>query len=472
MPPPDPLAPQPRSKFNPLKMKGLVLLSGLLVIVIATAGYYLPRHKIITANRTQCQVEGRYVYNHGKIRPGEIVYGADKATYVALDDYYAKDKNTVYLANHPFADADLASFETLGGGYAKDKENIFANDLILKNVDRATFKVLSDNFAQDKNNFYYVSLAIPILKNKSTPSDVKVFKEYYVQVGNQLYYGGQLTDTHPDFATLQELSPIYAIDKDHVYDHGEIIPGANPKNFHVIDDSSYMSTDGSTVFAGSIPVPDLDASTTVAFGIYAKDTDTVYAFNDPAQDIDPASLHLLGGANSLYGVDKNYVWYGDTPLKSLDPNSAVVSANGEYIHDNKAWYHYDRLIAEADPTVPYYTFPNSVYSMSKQTAYYNDELLNADCASFELLGYFFAKDKDHVFYQGVAIPGVHADSFHVLGDSDYGIDNFTQKVYFGGKEVLGANGTSFRLASNEQSDATDGVKNYIQGEVVEEKAEN
>lgn len=96
---------------------------------------------------------------------GEILVGADAATFVDLSDSYAKDKNSVWYWGKEIGGADVLTFEYLGGGYAKDKDRAYFGANPLEKVDSVSFEVVeaaAESFAtehfivhaKDKNHVY------------------------------------------------------------------------------------------------------------------------------------------------------------------------------------------------------------------------------------------------------------------------------------------------------------------------------
>lgn len=96
----------------------------------------------------------------------------------------------------------------------------------------------------------------------------------------------------------------------------------------------------------------------------------------------------------------------------------------------------------------------SGYSVANNTAYYNGKPLEqAQADNFVILGdrhtastrdTYYAKDRQHVFYDGNIIQQAHADSFHKLDIdySDYWADK--QHVYYRGKALAHAKPEGFR----------------------------
>ena len=71
-----------------------------------------------------------------------VVKGADPASFIALDEFYKKQKRE----NPIYGDANY---------YGKDHHYIYYDGKRIDNSDAATFEFLTRNYARDKNNVYY-----------------------------------------------------------------------------------------------------------------------------------------------------------------------------------------------------------------------------------------------------------------------------------------------------------------------------
>lgn len=69
--------------------------------------------------------------------------------------YWAMDESNLYILANKYPIADCKSFEFLTGGYERDNINIYWDGELVKGADRATFKVTGFARAEDKN-FKYV----------------------------------------------------------------------------------------------------------------------------------------------------------------------------------------------------------------------------------------------------------------------------------------------------------------------------
>jgi hypothetical protein len=104
------------------------------------------------------------------------VEGADAATFIALGNWYAKDRNNIYHQESILNNFDLESFQLLTYTqwwindrkpiYLKDKNNVYLSAFFEKGAelislaDSESFEILKDwYYAKDRNNIYWYSRA-------------------------------------------------------------------------------------------------------------------------------------------------------------------------------------------------------------------------------------------------------------------------------------------------------------------------
>ncbi len=107
--------------------------------------------------------------HHSNVCSFQVLTSAEPYTFKVLNKYYEKDYNNVYSNSFYWGgpwlakikNADAGTFVVLGGRYAKDKSNIYyAADqdlIIVSEADANSFEVMSEDgneYAMDKNNMY------------------------------------------------------------------------------------------------------------------------------------------------------------------------------------------------------------------------------------------------------------------------------------------------------------------------------
>lgn len=229
-----------------------------------------------------------------------------KSEFIILDDIYAKDDSHVYVTGgYGFGqytiltDADSKTFESLGSGYAKDINAVYTPHILyegrvinrLTESDKDTFKVLTPRMAIDKNNIY---------------NNGNLFDEFQVDLGTFTYSG------------VSE----FFYDKNYPYifraNSGFILNDTDVQSFEAI--SSYGTSEG----------------------MWWKDENGVY-------------IGILGEINEFLGE-----YNLDYGIVDVDPTtfSDLVSKDCEDVEDVKGCEEYDRFYSYKDKNGSY-GFPSS-----------------------------------------------------------------------------------------------------------------
>jgi hypothetical protein len=170
-----------------------------------------------------------------------------------------------------------------------------------------------------------------------------------------------------------------------------------------------------------------DASSFVYFeGSFAKDTNRVYR-QDKRIAADPASFWAL---NFCWFADKDSVWALGGQLTIADPSSFEVCDDGYkftlgcpgvpkgYARDASGVYYYGfegqpGLVKKADPAT-FKSMNNSLHGSDISHVYYKKAVLKtADPASWEMIGGYYARDHERIFYDNREIPEADYESFRV-----------------------------------------------------------
>jgi hypothetical protein len=275
-----------------------------------------------------------------------LIDSADAATFVALDDFYAKDKRNVYYCtdysylNTPFLSwepskerrnaeileiADPASFMSLGYGYAKDKSRAYFDGKKFKVRNAETLKALSKDFLSDSEVAYFKTK--PVIG-----SDGKTF---------------QLLDTAFEG---------YARDSKFVYffnpDGVKIIP-CQASTF--IKLKAYFSKDDQSIYFRERKIKDADLNT---FAIlderFSRDKTHVFFNEKVITGADPTTFTILKEqiyqedfANSVFSKDHEKVFWEGSQIIGANPNTFTLLSRG-YGKDDKQIYYHNTIVTEAD----------------------------------------------------------------------------------------------------------------------------
>lgn len=193
-----------------------------------------------------------------------IIDGADAATFTALTEHYAKDKNHVWYADtyrkgqeyyaivhtrvRELSDADPATFVSLDTphaendlGYARDRNHVWFEGQRMAVADVASFEVQSYGYARDKTTGYYMRRPVP-------GSDGRTFTNVgnaWAKDATHVWWSDVTLESQPpgavinrlaegaDPATFEALDGGYGKDKARVWFQGNLVEGADPASFVV-----------------------------------------------------------------------------------------------------------------------------------------------------------------------------------------------------------------------------------------------
>ena len=221
--------------------------------------------------------------------------------------------------------------------------------------------------------------------------DYKDTSSYKFENGGIYYW-----DTNPrdkveaDRTTFVPLSGNYAKDKTHVFYRNEVISNADPETFETL--SWY----------------------------YAKDKNHIYQYEKIVDDVDMKSFIPMKG---YFGKDQRHVYCYEKIVKNLNPSTFKIYSDA-YIGDDKTilWYGsncYGEPEMLLNPDIPTFTVLGYTYAKDKQHVYYYSKVMeDADPTTFQHLDFYFDKDKDTVYHFGQKIDGADTASFQPINEME------------------------------------------------------
>ena len=224
------------------------------------------------------------------------------ATFVSLDNGYAKDHLNAYFEGKRCPVKDVATFTSINAHFAKDSFQAYLNCQPVAGSDGKTFELMGDNFAKDRAHIYY-----------------------YAYIGNGQH---NICIVPCDKPSFQILDYRYSKDKTAVFFLGFTIAGADPKTF-LISSSGYAK-DQAAVYFGSKRINGANAATFEVYKendsvghdvVFAKDHSSVYMDDKKLGSADVLSFKVLG---ENYGSDRAHVFYKALIVKGADPNTFKV----------------------------------------------------------------------------------------------------------------------------------------------------
>lgn len=333
--------------------------------------------------------------------------GYDPQTYKHINKTYATDINHVYYCNKILEGADPTSFYVLNEDYAADSQHVWFNELIIPGADPKTFVAPDDNDALGHDAYDYYMGAEPLYV-----ADISTFRQInniWAIYSRNVYYlnveGFSEDKAVPigDYHTFRTLNKYYAADDKCVYYENNILEGADPKSFTILEGEYHYAKDKNRVYykAYGSPIRDLTAlrHKNMEEGLWnAFHTDGKTVYN-------PKLLPMPLGTDfaTIYRVEPYRVWYADKTHVYYE-NRLLPEANPRTFKVFSAHY-----ISEVEVSS---NNKSSTYSYDDSHVYYRDSLmLGVDIPSFICGEDFvssesFAFDKNH-FYQGEPNPRIN-----------------------------------------------------------------
>jgi hypothetical protein len=99
--------------------------------------------------------------------------------------------------------------------------------------------------------------------------------------------------------------------------------------------------------------------------------------------------------------------------------------NSKSTEDDKPDLKFGGYKNSGNPRPGYYITPTEIF-------YRGNPINNVNISSFQKLGNSWAKDNNHVYFQGTIVDGVDSKSFHV--ENKFGIDK--KNRWYRGKKVV------------------------------------
>lgn len=204
----------------------------------------------------------------------ETIPDADAASFQALDEHHARDATRAWYAEtyrdgrdyftttrvriRPLEGVDPARLRPLTGGYAVDGRQGFYEGVAFPVADPESFEVLDDGFARDRTQGYFQRQMIP----GSQGASFQVLGAHAARDAAQVFYaemdyaqaGGPAPAVTPirgaDPGTFQALEYGYGRDGAHAYHKARVLPG-EVATFRVLD-FGYARTAQAVFYNGEI----------------------------------------------------------------------------------------------------------------------------------------------------------------------------------------------------------------------------
>lgn len=169
---------------------------------------------------------------------GQVIPGADPATFEIVDPRFARDARQVYLGHQVFCD-DPANFSRVSINFVKNGHSVYLinqrgqGEVVSK--DTASFRELSNidyhSFCADRTQVFVNGNPLPGMQ----PASFKILGGAYSRDATQSFYFNKPMPEGTDMATLKPLAGGYAKDQNRAYYLGKVLDGADAATFEITD---------------------------------------------------------------------------------------------------------------------------------------------------------------------------------------------------------------------------------------------
>lgn len=303
----------------------------------------------------------------------------------------------------------------IGDDYYVCDDEIWYERRMLEGADVGSFELLDNGYSKDKEHIFYLNKEVANIDFAT----FELLKNCYVQDKDAIYCAGFVVE-EADRENFKALGYGYAKDDKHVFKGSKIIEGADAKTFNSVYPYSAGFTDKNRGY--------------LAFGEKGKDIlplDDFWFF-----EYGKGGEKLLGN----YRRYKDKVYYWDAGGQAV-PAMILLDLDVQKIVVNSKYYIKDDENVYAD----------------------NDfEMKNVDAKSFVDLGIGYGKDKDNIFKGIDILTDVDRETFEVLADKSFAIDE--NGVIYQGARIEGADRKTFKVLGFEYSKDDKSV--FFQGKKV------
>jgi len=265
--------------------------------------------------------------------------------------------------------------------------------------------VVKDKNINEINTVKNISNVSNDLRNNSVIEYKDLGKGWFVEDGVVGFRYPKWKMKEIDYNSFQILSDVYAKDKDHVF-------------FCYLDGCKTLDRDAQTYVI-------LDD------GYYQKDKNGVYNGDSKLVGADPNSFVTFKFKGNYYAKDKNNVYFAGRKIEGADAQTFVF-VKQNFARDANNYYINDKIAKDVD--TPTFSFMIGNYGKDKNSYFYCDKYeckkISALNDNFIVLDEYYAKDLLKVYYQGNEISGAEPASFEVL---EYGYASDKNSFYQAGK---------------------------------------
>jgi len=337
-----------------------------------------------------------------KEKNGKVTFNGkeiDGKGFVVLNRAFAKNDSTVYYKERAFEYADVATFVALDEHYAKDKDKAY----------------YCDEYREGQNYYLTKKQTILTIEN-AIPASFEYLQDDYARDGSQAYYKG-IAFKVKDVASLTVIGGRFLKDQYQVYFEKNPVKNADVHSFRILNGNYASDTNRIYYYGfhndannGIHEIPCNRATFSLLEYPYAKDNETAFYVYTKISGSDAGSFSVLGNG---YSKDKNHVYIEAKVLVGADPVSfTTFTQEGSledvnYTKDNKHAFYKDKMLKEVN--IESFKILGLGYATDGKRVYFHTSTVkNADPATFKVYEHGFgdadAEDAKHKYSEGTALP--------------------------------------------------------------------
>ena len=286
------------------------------------------------------------------------------------------------------------SEDSTDSGYLISDGKVFCYGQVIEGADPASFSYLLGSYAMDKDYLYYY-IDVKISRN-AIPTAMPNANAGYIQHGEQVIYNGEVISN--EASDFKIISDEYAIDPSHVYSHGEIVEGMVSDGFTVI--SPYYRKDKNQAYYFNTPIPESDSGTfEVINDAISKDQKNLYYNGNIVENRKPSEVRR-SDANELEKIWKWKSLHLDATRVILVPSDDIEDITNDFYAYNNEVYGRNKKLADIKPedVIVIDKDENAFVRIGNQVFYYGIAIMGADPETFAVISDRFSKDANYVYW--------------------------------------------------------------------------
>ena len=286
------------------------------------------------------------------------------------------------------------SEDSANSGYLISDGKVFCYGEVIEGADPASFSYLLGSYAMDKDYlYYYINIKIP---RTATPTAMLNANASYIRHGEQVIYQGKVVSN--EASSFNIINDEYAVDALHVYSHGEIVEGMASDGFTVI--SPYYRKDKNQAYYFNTAIPESDSdSFEVLNDAISKDQKNLY-YNGYIIENKKSSEVSRSNADELQKIWKWKSLHLDATTVILVPSDDIENITNDFYAYNNEVYGRNKKLVDVKPedVIVLDQNENAFVRIGNEVFYYGTAISDADPKTFAVISDRFSKDVNHVYW--------------------------------------------------------------------------